>query len=282
MHAKQTECVALPKRSAADKRQHVDQRREEEQAEVERARAENVEAGRRGSVALTRMFRMRAVPTLPGYTKVFPNYRHQNRSDGLGCAALSPMSLGPVEHGQPGLPAARCVENFHQGSKCFREEVDRHGAPSALFHENRLRFYEDEEPHRHKYKGTGTNKNVPLYFVWVASDGAEHRLSYIESRQFYCTFYERLARETEDYARLEHLLDEGYDLQLCGYDAHDVPLAHKDEEPLVAVGRAYLDPTKPFGHERVLYAMLMCPRGREVDLPWRKHATLARHLRPQH
>jgi hypothetical protein len=280
VHAKQAECAALPKRSAADKRRQASERQQTEQADIERARSENVRAGRRGSVTLTRMFRMRAVPALPGRTKVFPNYRHQNRSDGIGCASLSPMSLGPVEHGQPDLPPASCVENFHQGSKCFREEVDRHGAPLELFYENRLRFYEDDVPHRHKYKGMGANKNVPLYFVWVGEDGAEHRLGYVESRQFYCTFYERLARETEDYARLERLLDEGYDLQLCGYDAHDVSVLPGDD-PLVAAERAYLDATKPFGHERVLYAMLTCPRGREAELPWRRHVTLARHLQPQ-
>jgi hypothetical protein len=51
---------------------------------------------------------------IEGFLKVFPNYKHQNRQDGFGCMKLSPKYLGPVDHGQPDLPPALNIENFHQ------------------------------------------------------------------------------------------------------------------------------------------------------------------------
>jgi hypothetical protein len=266
VHRKGRATVELRKRPEAELTAIRADKKQAGDDAIETCRLANVAAGRRGSVALYRMRMMRAVPDLPGYRRVYPNYKHQDRRDGLGCARLSPMSLGPVRHGQPGLPDALNVENFHQGSKLFREEVSENGNPLPRYYNNRRDFYLDPVPHRHKYKGTGSNKNVPLCFIWVAKDGEEHRLSYVESRQFYCNFYERLARQEPDYTRLEQLLARGVNLQLCGYDAHP-PGENQSVEEM------YLDATKPFGHERVLYAMLTCARGDEESLPWRKHKT---------
>lgn len=39
-------------------------------------------------------------------------------------------------------------------------------------------------------------------------DGQERRLSYVDSRQFYCNFYERLASQKSDFKRLVELMDE--------------------------------------------------------------------------
>ena len=228
------------------------------------AAKKNKKKGRKGKIILYRMRMMKSVPLIEGYLNVFPNYRHQNRKDGFGCSSLSPMNLGPVKHGQPGLPDSKNIENFHQGSKLFEEEVDNNDSdliePGKLYYSNRKSFYLDDVPHRHKYKGTGNNKSIPLCFIWVDTEGKEHQLSYIESRQFYCTFYERLAKKEEDYKDLRALIACGYNLQICGYDAFDID----DPE------EAYLDPSHPFGHERVLYTMLTMNK---KDYPWRKHKT---------
>ena len=134
----------------------------EELAEIEEAAKENRENGRRGEVIVTKLRMMRAPEHRKGFLKVFPNFKHQGRKDGYGCRKLSPMFLGPVQHGQPGLPPAQNIENFHQGSKCFVEEMDEDGNPSSVFQENRLEFYKDLVPHRHKYHGNdGQNKNIP-------------------------------------------------------------------------------------------------------------------------
>lgn len=199
-------------------------------------------------------------PCPEGYVRVFPNYRHQNRKDGIGMTSLSPMRLGPVYHGQPGLPWSLNLENFHQGSKRFSSELD-----DQQFHLSKCAWYMDNMPHRHKQRGRN-----PCYFSWVTTSptgvigGVEHRLTYIQSRQFYCTFYERLVKDLEDYHQLLAMIKNGHKIQLCGYDAHPIDSPAECE-------KAYLDPSKPFGHERVLYTMLMIQN--KAEYPWRKHTT---------
>lgn len=259
--------IALPKMSKADKAAAREKEFALHQASLQKRAEANRAAGMKGTISMQRMRMMHNPVITPGLLLVFPNFRHQNRKDGFGCSDLSPMSLGPVNHGQPGLPPARNIENFHQGTKCFREEaIPGTEDPGPRYYENRLKFYMDEQPHRHKFYGEHkTNKNVPLYFLWTDKDAKEHRLSYVESRQFYCTFYERLARDIYKFWELCKKMWDGTDICICGYDA--IPLAEGE-----TIEDAYLDPTKPFGHERVLYAMLTNLND-PTHLPWRKHKT---------
>lgn len=254
---------SLPKMPKYMQLQKTSNAREKEATEVEEHRVQN---GGRGELMLYRMKMMKNPEYHTGFLRVFPNYRHQNRSDGFGCSSLSPMSLGPVEHGQPGLPPAKNIENFHQGSKCFPAEINLFtGKPAALFYENQRRFFLDDEPHRHKYN---PKENGGLrFFVWIDKNGEEHHLTYVQCRQFYCTFYERLAKQQPDFHELKRKLNRGYNLQICGYDAH--PIEANDGETMAeAIERAYLAPDIPFGHERVLFTLLTLP---EEQYPWRKH-----------
>lgn len=262
-HSRKIARTQLPKPNAIIKQLSISTRKSQEDIDIETARQANVAAGKRGNVIVTKLRMMKAPEHYPGYLKVFPNNRHQDRTDGFGCCSLSPMRLGPVEHGQPGLPPAKNIENFHQGSKCFAQEVDADGEPSLSFERNRLRFYTDDVPHRHKFTGTDkTNKNIPLYFVWVDKDGAIHKLDYVTSRQFYCNFYERLSASSPDLDRLKQLIDAGTNIQIIGYDGRSV--GHRPVEA------EYLDPSAPFGHELVLYTLLTHSPS---DYPWRNHKT---------
>lgn len=226
--------------------------KKEREEKIEAARAQNQKEGVCGDLKLYRMGMMKPVVSCSGYINVFPNYRHAGRTDGLGLATLSPMRLGPVEHGQPGLPIAQTIEGFHQCSKWFREES------REQFEESRLKGYATKEPERRKFPG------APLCFVWVDEQGVEHHLDYITSRQFYCNFYERLVVKEKEFSFLRNLHESGDNLQICGYDAY--PMGATAEE----IEASYVNEKEPFGHERVLFAMLLLD---EDDYPWRKHKT---------
>ena len=225
---------------------------------VETVCVDNQAAGLVGNVACQKMAMMREVVMQPGYLHVYPNNKHQGRQDGLGCAALSPMRLGPVHHRQPGLPAARNIENMHQFSKVWPCEVDSDGAPSHAWRKKRLAGYLDPEPHRHKFSARemtkqraavgGKNRNAPLYAVYqTLQGGEERRFSYRESRYFYCKAYEALATQTDDFRRLQELRAQGTNLLICGYDAYPVTQSLYDH---------YCDESRAFGHELVLYTLL--------------------------
>lgn len=223
---------------------------------------ENRLAGRRGHVIVTKLKMMKPVEYRDGYRAVFPNYKHGNREDGYGCPALSPKSLGPVEHIMPNLPPAMNLENFHQHSKLWAFELDEEGTQKKEFFEARVRAYEDPTPHRHKYdrktlKSYGHNVNIPAFSLFYKADGTACKFSYFGSRYFYCKKYEELAGKTKEIEQLRQWLREGMNLQIVGYDGYDVT---------VDLMQHYYDTSKPFGHELVLYTMLVVEDPKEY--PW--------------
>jgi hypothetical protein len=237
----------------------------------------------RGCIALRKLGMMKPTPLVSGYFTVLPNRRAKSKGDVVwAMPALSPMVLGPVEHGQPGLDPAENLENFHQFNKVFAAELDEEkGKPKAVWYERRERGYADTEPHRHKLGATkadhikkagiapGASANACKFSIFVAPDGKELHFGYVESRVFYCTFYERLARKT---SALNKLVDTLYvhkqSIIIAGYDARN---AEDAEITADVINRWYSDPSWPFGHEMVLHAILFhwnCPE----ELPWRKAA----------
>lgn len=232
-----------------------------------------------GQVFIARMRMMKSKPVREGCFTVLPNYRAGSGTQLFwAMPALSPMMLGPVEHGQPGLPPALNLENFHQFNKVFRSEVDENGDPLPVFYERRLRGYTDPVPHRHKLGASkaehmraagmekGGNANVCVYSIFVnPATQQEERYDYALARVFYCTFYERLARETPEYKLLAQQRRGGANLLIAGYDGFDCDSAITAED----VRAWYADLNYPFGHEKVLVAMLLGVRPwSELRLPF--------------
>lgn len=252
----------LPKNPRADE---VKQERNKQHMDtVRQQQIINQQQGKIGSLTLQKMFMMKQPQLYPGYLNVYPNYKDGGRQDGIGIPELSPKSLGPVYHKEPGLPPALNLENFHQGSKCFPDEIDSQGNPTKQFYQSQIAMFNDPKPHRHKSNAHNSNgnKNIPVYFVY--NDGQEHHLDYITSRQFYCNYYQRLTQHLPQYRQLLEALKSGVNLCICGYDAFvpDQSLEHH-----------YLDSSRAFGHELVLYTMLCYDLQLITELPWKKYQT---------
>lgn len=114
VHSKKKDRTELKKRDKKSTELLNIQKKEREIQEIREAQEANKNEGKKGEVILTRLFMMKPPEDTKGFLKVFPNYKHQNRSDGFGCASLSPKFMGPIKHGQPGLPDSKNLENFHQ------------------------------------------------------------------------------------------------------------------------------------------------------------------------
>lgn len=233
--------------------------REEHTKKCKEMAEENEASHKKGRVVLYKMRMMKNVGFIEGFLNIFPNFKHGNRTDGIGFPSLSPKSIGPIHHPQPGLPVAQNLENFHQGNKVFPAEVDEKGEVMDVFFKTQAEMYNDKVPHRHKEVSGGAN--IPLFSLWKDKESVLHRISYFESRQFYCVYYERATLENCDYKYLKDLIDHGYNLRICGYDAYEVNKEIED---------CYHDTSRPFGHELVLYTMLTEP---EEKWPWRKYKT---------
>ena len=81
---------------------------------------------------------------------------------------------------------------------------------------------------------------------------------------FYSIAYEILAKRTAEFAKLQGMLRDGYQLIICGYDAFDLR-----EEPEHDLYWHYCNPGRPFGHELVLYALVTIEDPQQY--PWRRY-----------
>ena len=70
-------------------------KKEQQTEEIEEARILNQSLNKLGNVIVCKMKMMKSPDYNKGYLNVFPNFKHQFRTDGFGCSSLSPMSLGP-------------------------------------------------------------------------------------------------------------------------------------------------------------------------------------------
>lgn len=231
--------------------------------EVEIAQNQNFQEGLQGEVICQKLRMMKAPQYTHGFLLVFPNFKHQTRKDGFGCMSLSPKALGPIDHGMPGIPVALNLENFHQGAKVFPQELEN--IPKAL--ELRNQIYQDPVPHRHKFGKRLPNS--PAFSLYLDADGGEHRYNYLECRYFYCHWYERLAKETEDYKTLVRWLNQGKNLEIVGYDGYSLDTLYDQLRDSVEVmWYCYNDTSRPFGHEMALVALLILPD--PEDYPWNR------------
>lgn len=208
------------------------------------------------------------IPYRRGFHRVFPNHAAKQRVNDPTCIAvpeLSPMKLGPIDHGQPGLPPSQCLENFHQGNKVFLFETDKDGRIRQRFFDKQLEMYNDKEGHRHKFD----RKDIPNDSVFVFPDGTIRHYQYVQSRYFYCHWYELLAKERLEFRALKKMVEEGCNLLIIGYDGRPIDGDLYD---------MYLNDEYPFGHELALCCLLKFDDPK--DYPWNRYHEEHRDIYP--
>lgn len=207
-----------------------------------------------GQILLQKLGRGRAEPVPDGFFLVLPNRAHAYRQ-------LSPMVLGPVKTGETLFPIALTLENYWQGSKVFQRDLEQDGSVGSKYAASKRLMYNNPIGKRHKYsKGM-----QPLFSVFY--DGVtEARYQYIEARMFYCCHYSFLARRQPQYQELLDRLKSGWNLLIKGYDAS--LMDSHGAQLQVTINRHYNDKSEPFGHEKVLFAMLCFDLDLIKNLPW--------------
>jgi len=198
---------------------------------------------------------MKEAPHVENYLSVFPNYKHENRLDGFGCKDLSPKSIGPLKHScfAPISEIVYNLENLHQGSKIFEHELNSNNNVKEEYLQKIREIYLDKVPHRHKYdrkilQKLNNNINIPKFSIYFDTNGNEQRYNYLQCRYFYCYFYEKFVIDSKNFKKLCEMINKGYNLNIIGYDGYNVSKSLYEH---------YMDTSKPFGHELVLYTMLV-------------------------
>jgi len=272
----------LPRRNQEQQEQFEMKRNNLLTAEILKQQKDNQEAKRPGNVDLYLMKMRQHIEYKPGYRYIFPNKDDENRNDGVGFPQLSPFNLGPIQHNQPGLPICETLEAYHQFSKFYPNWEDK-----QMFVRNQIDAFSKKETYRHKCietakeflsnnpitgalneklrKGEKRKREefVPEYSVFIDEKGQEHHIGYVESRQFYSNWYERLVKDLKEFKLLQLWKQNGMNLVICGYEAENLKNNSLEE--------TYLDPKHKWGHELVLFSMLT--ESDESKWPWRIHKT---------
>lgn len=264
------------------KKQMKAQKDVEQKDECERYADKNLDEGFMGDVAVAKLMMRKEAPGITGYLRIFPNFKHGGRKDGIGMPSLSPMSLGPVNHVMKRFPPADNLENYYQGAKVYPGETNKEGEITEESISSRNKIYVDRLPYRHKYDSPyyigQKGVDVPLFSAYYTNKDEEKRLNYLESRYMYCHYYEKLVESEEDFLTLKDLIEGGFNLLIIGYDGRPVEMK-EGEELKDTLWRYYNDTTKPFGHELVLYTLLTINKD---DYPWnryrREHGELYKDL----
>ena len=134
------------------------------------------------------------------------------------------------------------LEDFWQFSKIFNIDLDKEGYVTTKFFERRAKGFADPKGHR---------RAIPKAKGYPVSSYFNGKLyGYLESRIFYCQEYVKMVKRTREWQELRKLVREGQNIQILGFDGQDLEITEE------TMGKAYADPSKPFGHELVLCCML--------------------------
>lgn len=261
---------------------HVQRDYDDHLRTVERQAAENRSFGRSGSIVVTSLHGLSNPNLRAGYKQVWTHPKHGNQP-GIECITLNPVRLHAMDHTEKmvkkwktkvvdaatlplspsgtivypsgfqleDLPPAFSIENYHQCTKVFAQELQPGTSnPCSTFWQLLQQGYEDGIPHIHPLPAAEIkhkSKNSPIFSLRTNDQGVWRRFSHVESRFFYCHMYEKRVARKAEFTFLQNQIARGYNLEVMGYDVYPVT---------ESLWEHYLDSSRPFGHELVLYGML--------------------------
>ena len=191
---------------------------------------------------------------MDGCYMIFANKAPRHKGYGIHMPDLSPMIMGPIIHNKA---VSRILENWWKSCKVYDFEID-HDSDSVkkTFYETQKKWMNLDKVNLKKSKfypkePKKSFDKVNMKFVLFPND--DKRYTYIDSRSVYVKLYKQYATKTVSYRKLVKLLNDGYDICLCSYNSIDT----NNELSLSDIKKRMNDPDKSFGHEFVLYSMLM-------------------------
>jgi len=218
-------------------------RKKDHDKSIKLAKQENDENDERGKVSCDKLPHRFAPKSVDKSWPLREGYKNVNccsAAPGIN-KQLSPMKLGPYtyEHPGEGTFGITNLENLWQFSKVFvGEENPKTKRPTSEFFDRRKNGWKDTKAHRH------VKRDKCLYSYWKGE-----KLSYMEARRkIYCPLYAEKVVETEAYKKIKKLVDDGYNVQILGFDGYDYEGKTLKE--------CFEDVSKPFGHELVLCCLL--------------------------
>lgn len=228
---------------------------------IEQSFLMNKNKNRRGVIMIRKLRNLKKPPLILGFANIYPNYNyihnHNNindPNDEFYYPSLSPKMIGPIYHNMPNLPRAINLENFWQFSKVWNFELDISTKMKELqpyYLKKRIEGYLTEKCIGSKYTRKELKElNVsyePECAIYYNKYGQPIKYNYIQSRYFYCYYYQKMVIQNKDFNCLKEKLQNGYNFIIYGSN---------DYNPNIDYYKIYIDHSKPFKHEIILYILL--------------------------
>lgn len=219
--------------------------------QIDEARQRNALYGQAGSVRLQQQYHFRDKSVQDKRWRRLPGFR--NISVGSGAKkwkALSPLYLGPVSHAEEdsagALAPAGSLDNLWRYSQVFAEDVGKDGEPNEAWLQRRRLGFALPKGERQVRGSKRRSNEAPLFWYWRG----QHLDAVTARKEIYCHLYAALVVDCDLYRELDLMVQQGFNIQLFGYEAYDFV---EESKTLL---QAIEDPQGSFGHEFVLYGLL--------------------------
>jgi len=241
---------------------------------IEYAFLSNKKKQKKGTIKVRKIYSFKNIPLTLGYINVIPNYNNKYLNAIFSYISLSPGKMGPVHHNMPNLPPAVNLENFWNFSKVWNFELDLETDMNELqptFFQKRIQGYQSQKRISSKYTLDELKafdaSSKPDCAIYYDKYGQPIKYDYIQSRYFYCHYYQQLVSYVREFNLLKKKLQMGYNMIIHGYNSYT---------PSDNYYQMYTDPTKPFKHEMILYIMLNEPNPEKY--PWNIYYKIHRKI----
>ena len=144
----------------------------------------------------------------------------------------------------------RPIELVWQAAKIKRSEMTSDGRPGLGYFDRRARIYDAGVVKRSYIRRSDIAGAV---FGWSDMEV----VPWIPSRKFYASAYSKAANDTPEFKFLARICAHGWNLLLGGPDGNAIGEVQSSSPSSADMNAAYVSTSCPFGHERVLVAMLL-------------------------
>ncbi len=217
----------------------------------------------KGQVRCAKISRGVHHPQIPGFTKI-----NASSTGPKFWKVLSPFKIGPIRIIEPIKPNAyfpdgihpgfvrsstlpgkqeaicQIFENYWQGSKIYRHEVDEKGQIKKSFFDRRPKAFVMTKGKRRFFPKRTHGFPISSYYGSI--------MDYVQSRKLiYCPLYAMLVENTPQIKNLKERLNKGENFLIVGPDGRDIPMTEQ------SLREAVNDPEHIFGHELVICCLLL-------------------------
>jgi hypothetical protein len=203
---------------------------------AQKARQLNINKRRPGILRVVNIGRRFSYPIYPGYRNICVCNRTRSKTKELASVNMGPITKPLVNDlFTLWMKSKICDEDFDQNGDYIKSYLRRISERNEFEYSTDIDYWKDRKT---------------LFYYWQGKE-----LNEIEARRkIFCPLYVEFARETDSFRKIRKLLQDGYNVQLIGYDTVSYSSAYDPNGHILE--EIFNDPKIPYSNAHVLAGML--------------------------